>query len=821
MYAPLIAAIVLGTHGWAAPTDSPSQANPNKRVVCKTPALKWQDGMVTGNGLLGTLHHGVARDEIAVVNSHLFVTPNGAPFEIPDMSDQVAPMQALMLDGEIGLGYRGYHDELLIRRGLEVKRQNYYGMVQSQGFHSGYQIQTSLDGTGEVRDYRRSTEFQTGEIITRWTDDDGEWVRRSFASRAANVLVTEIVAPVNAPMSGSVALARVPKTPANVQIRFNASPNLISVSAKYNPVAGRQAGFEGVTRIALPDGGISVASGEIVSITNAPRVLLLTTLDRYRNEPQRWESGTLQKSIRQYPASYEDLLSPHVSIQREMFDRVEFNLHGDPNEREMDTSQLLAIEENDNDSVSLALVEKLFYTSRYLFMASSGSQYGPRLCGMFTGEWAAAWAGDYTCDANVNLAVLGGGIVNLPECMEGYFRVLERTKPQWQHAAERFWGCRGIVGPIRIDGEVAIPIHCGPYHAHFTATGLGPWLVYPMYEHYLITGDKEFLKQRVYPFLQEMALFYEDFLTHRDDDGKFIFVPSNSPENAWPGIQPRTSAAINSTMDIAAAKHCLTMLLDTRRILDIADDAESHKCRDMLDDMPPYLVNKDDALKEWSWPTIGENYSHRHSSHMYPVWPANEITPDNPETREFVPAVKKALLKRDHKVREAHDALQRAIAWIRLKDGEQFYRILKYLLENEYLYDSLTSSHNNGHDVYNYDAILCLQGLLTEMAVTTQPGVIEVLPAMPNAFRSGSIAGIKGRNQTTVEELKWNFDPASGHGTVELTINSSLDQRITVIHRNGIDSLTTTAKTTDSEFGTFAREVDLPANEPVQMTLRF
>ncbi|MFG0286899.1 MAG: glycoside hydrolase N-terminal domain-containing protein [Rhodopirellula sp. JB044] len=799
--------------------------HPNKRVVCSQPAVQWQDGMVTGNGLLGTLHYGEPRDEIAVVNSHLFLTPNGAPFEIPDMSDQVAPMRDLMLSGEIGMGYRGYHDELLRRRGLEVKRQNYYGMVNSQKFHSGYQIRTQIDGNGDVRGYQQMTRYQTGEVVTRWTDDAGQWTRRSFASRVENVLVTEVIAPEGAAMSGRVLLERVPKTPANVNVKFAAENSdgskLLKVAALYHPVAGRQAGYEGVTRVFLPEGGSANVDEHAFLVRDAPRVLLLTTLDRYRDESMRWEPGTLERMIEEVEPSYDALLAPHVAIQHEMFDRVDIDLGGNPSDRDLDTTELLALEEGDTESVNAALVEKLFYTSRYLFMASSGSQYAPRLCGMFTGEWDSAWSGDYTCDANVNLAVLGGGVVDLPECMEGYYQILERTKPQWRHAAERFWGCRGIVGPVRIDGEVAIPIHCGPYHAHFTATGLGPWLVYPMFEHYLITGDEAFLRDRVYPFLEEMAIFYEDFLTRRDANGKLVFVPSNSPENAWKGIQPRTSAAINSTMDIAAAKHCLNMLLQTRGILGMEEDDASRKWQAMLDDMPPYLVNDDGALKEWAWPTIGENYSHRHSSHMYAVWPANDINVDDPQTRDLVPAVKRALEKRDHQVRAAHDALQRSIAWIRVKEGESFYKILKYLLENGYLYDSLTTSHNNEHHVYNYDMILCMQGLLTEMLVTTQPDILEVLPATPRVFHHGSLSGIRGRNQTTIEFLQWQFDPQSGSGSVVMEVVSQIDQSLNVIHRKGIESITATSKVEESSLGDFARRVHFPAGETVRIEIRF
>lgn len=789
-------------------------------IHSNAPALRWEDAMVTGNGLIGAMHYGPADKQITVFNCHKFIVPNGAPFPVPDMGDMVEPMRDMMLSGKVQEGYQLYYDELLRRRGMEPSIKRYYGMVGTQPFHAGYLMVTQLEHNGEVRDYRRATNSQKGLVVTRWRDDRGWWSTTSFASRTDDVLVTYIKAPPGAVVRADLSVDKVPKTPDNLAFETIVDEEFINVRARYPEVKGKQGGFEGVTQIIAERGAAEVVD-QTVRIRGGDHLLLLTKLDRYRDDYRQWDARPLQAKLADLDLTFDELRRRHVAIHREMFDRVTFSLDAAGDFASETTEALLQQEEADKQNVNHALVEKLFSASRYLFMASSGEQYAPRLSGMFSGEWRSAWAGDYTCDANVNLAVMGGNIADLPQCMEGYFRVLERSLPQWREGAEKLYGCRGILGPVRIDGEVAFPLHAGPYHAHFTATGLGPWLVYPMYEHYLVTGDKAFLRDRLHPLLKELALFYEDFLKRTDNQGDYVFVPSNSPENSPMKEEPKTSATINSTMDIAAAKHALRMLLFAEEELGVAKAEQTRKYRAMLSKMPPYLLTDDGALKEWSWPTLAEHYGHRHSSHMYPVWPAYEVSLDNPETAELVPAIVKALEKRKTGLVQAHDALQKAAAWLRVKKPEEFYRILKHLLEQKYLYNSLATAHNKNHDIYNYDAILCLQGLLIEMCVYTDSGVnaidgkgvIELLPALPSAFRTGRITGVKGRNRTTIDYLKWDQDARE----IRCRISSDIDQTLVLIHRGGIKSLSAAASA--SPLGNHAREVTFAAGKPLELVV--
>ena len=794
-------------------------------------ADRYQDGMVTGNGLDGMLHHGPPADQRVVMCSHRFVVPNGAPLAVPDMVDRLAELRDRMLAGDIGPAYQDYHDELLRRRGLPVVHKPYYGMVSTQPLHAGLELVIQPTDAKESTNFGRWTDYRTGQITARWTDRRGVvWHRHSFASRADGRLYTLVRC--DRPDGCRVRLSLAPPDAAPDRLEFKASATamdhatVLDAALAYPPIQGHRGGYGAACRVSIAAGNLSSEQSEVV-IDDAAAVLIVTVLNRFDDADKvaSWldEERVKGNSDAGLPPTeaYARALDAHVAIVGPIYDRSELTL----TDRDLSVTNeaLLRRESSDRTSIDPELLQRLYDNSRYLFLISSGERYAPRLSGLFTGSWRSAWAGDYTCDANVNLAVLGGNIADLPECMAGYESILTRTLPQWREAAEKFYGCRGILGPIRIDGEYATPLHLGPYHAHFTATGLGPWLIYPLWERYQITGDRTFLREILYPLMVEQATFYEDFLTRTDQNDQLVFVPSNSPENADPAVKPRTTAAINSVMDIAACKQLLTNVLRAREELEVAPDEQSHRWRKLLERLPPYLVDDGGVLKEWAWPSYGENRRHRHLSHLYPVWPLYEIHPENPDTAELIPAVAAAIDARPKQIEQAHGGLNKAIGWLRLKRADGFREELKHFLENGYFYDGLCSSHNRGLKIYNYDLALCLQGLLIEMAVFSddtevvggQPvGTIELLPALPADLSSGRLTGVRTRCQTRIAELSWSVDETA---LIECVLTSRVRQSLVIRHRGGISSVSTEVQWRRVDDNTIV--IDVEAGERNQLRL--
>ncbi len=776
-----------------------------KQIYSHFPASQWEDAMVSGNGKSGVMVFGGHPKETIVFNNHQYIIPAKGRDPIPNMADMFEPMREKMLAGDIGGGWKLYWDEWEKRAGG--------GMFWTQKFHPGFQMNFNFNTGSYPVKYHRSTQFDTGVVSTEFTDGFGDWKRETFASRAGDIIVTRMKqSSKGRKVTFDLTLTECPNHPNNITSEALSEKGWITWRSKYPERNGEQGGYEGLTRVITKGGSQRTSKSGRLSVRNADEVLLITALDRYRADFNEWDKNGLKKKLKAITPDFDALLEAHVKINKPIFDRVSYTLNATEEERTRSTEELIAMENADTSGITPALLERLFYNSRYLFMASSGEEYAPRLSGLFIGKWGAAWAGDYTLDANANMAVFGGHIGNMQEMMRGYQAIIERTLPQWRAGAKQLFGMRGILGPVRIDGEVAVPHHFNAYHAHCTATGLGPWIIYPLWEQYEITGDTEFLKNTLYPIMKEQLNFYEDFLTKKDENGKVIFVPSCSPENAWAKIKPRTSASINSTMDISAARHLFKNIIQAEKDLGLTP---SPKAAELLSLLPPYLINKDGALQEWSWPGHGENYGHRHSSHVYTLWPGYDINYENPDTKHFVPAMERSLEKKNHSIVQAHDFIQRAIGWLRLKRGDEFYKILKYTLENNYLYSSLATSHNINHHIYNYDYILSMQGLLIETALFTRPHEIELLPAMPDEIKTGEFTNLKGRNRCTIHSIKWDLTAK----TVECSFTSDIDQTITIINRRGMKTIEPNAPLATSPHGNYAREVTATAGKRVDMTV--
>ena len=238
------------------------------------------------------------------------------------------------------------------------------------------------------------------------------------------------------------------------------------------------------------------------------------------------------------------------------------------------------------------------------------------------------------CDANLGLQLAGAVTADVPAAVTAVADLVRDRLADWRQNSRRIFGTRGIVAPAHSDGLSGLCTHFETGYPLQMWTAAADWLLVPLLDAAHAWGDETFFAQRVRPALRELAEFYEDFLTRVDEDGHVIFVPSYSPENQPGGWSP---AAVNATMDIAAARHALTAASAAAATAATAatDEhrADARRWRELADRLPPYRVNSDGALAEWAWPPAGsglpplpDNYEHRHVSHLYPVWPLHDIT---------------------------------------------------------------------------------------------------------------------------------------------------------------------------------------------------
>jgi hypothetical protein len=292
-----------------------------------------------------------------------------------------------------------------------------------------------------------------------------------------------------------------------------------------------------------------------------------------------------------------------------------------------------------------------------------------------------------------------------------------------------------------------------------------------------------------------------------------VFVPSFSMENA-PG-NTGVLLSVNATGDIMAGKHALQAAISAANALGVEQGSGQgvQRWTALLGKLPAYRINGDNALAEWSWPSLNDNYNHRHVHHLYGAWPLHEI---NPETRpELIAPALRALELRGDENLSAHGSLHRALAAARLKDGGKVYANLRKIIGNTMIFRSLMTSHNPNLQTYNADAAHAIPGVLAEALLYSRPGVLEILPALPAQLAKGSITGVRARGRIRVHSLAWDTSAR----TATLSVTSAIDQDVTLISRRGMTSVTTSAPVTTSPVGGYARVVSLTANQRTDITV--
>ncbi len=763
----------------------------------------WADAFLAGNGQMGIMVFGNPLNDTIIYNDRGFnlAASTNAPFRT---FAQVSTADLTTIKSNCVAGNFATADNLAVSSadwsdGGEGNR------------HPGYEMLVSIPPDGAISNYSRVCNFRTGEISVNWTDNRGNWTRTSFVSRQDNVTVQYLPAPSNQNITCSIQLTTDPgmNFPSGMTFASLASADFLNMRVNYPPDTS-DAGYEGVTRV-VPTGGSVTVNGSVMTISNATSVLLLTrTAKYYTNCEAQWNQELIQNQLEALPTNYNILLNGQLATHGVIFDRVKLNLNASSTDRALPNEMLLNMQANSSTPVT-ALWERVFDAGRYYFLSSSSSNTPPDLFGMWTGDCDASFGGFYNTDANLNVQVAGGNIGDMPEAMAGYFAINEDWQPGEETSASYLLGCRGMVGVGNTPGTNGLISALSTYYPYQYATGEEGWLLYPFWEHYLITGDTNFLQTQLYPLLLDMGHFYQDFLEYTDTNGNYILAGSVSPENQPSNLA--VSLLNNSTFDIAGAKFCLTALIQTCNILGLQQGAGGGVATwtAILDKLPPYLIgepnNPDGALCEWSWPGLDDNYDHRHSSQLITVWPLREITPETTPTLFNAAAI--TLAKKDAYNYEnaGHGWVHSALIAAGLKNAMAVnYKIL-YLLQKGFYYNTLASSHYNAHSVFCTDTCHAMPGIMMEMLVSSSPRILELLPALPQTLIQGSITDVKGRNQVTVQNLSWNMSS----NLVTCTLQSAIDQDITLIERSGIATISTSAAVSPSPLGQIARVLHLQA----------
>ena len=754
-----------------------------------TPSEQWRDALPAGNGTIGAMVYGNINHERVLFN-HNELWYGGKISKVPDMSAELPVVRKLMLEKKY-LEANDYYTNKMKEKGFDGKNAAY---------HPAFDMLITTDCTNMFEDYSRTLDFETGEIQVKWRDGDTSFSRRLFVSIPDNISVMSIKANKTKAVSGDVTLDIHDLKDAIGQRGKAFDPGFTyKTSLEDGYVVFRADGsdggeFGGVLRVIVKNGEAKELikkgknGGNFITFENADEVTLLVAI--FANEESSIAVPRLKKKLNSFSGDYEALFNRHKPIHSSRFNAMSINLNDTGKNNTPNEYLLLDAYQN---PASPELIQKLFDYGRYLLISSScAGGYPANLQGLWNGDYRPPWGSLYGINENLEMTYWQALPGNLNESMMAFYDYFDAHMDEFRYNAKQLWGCRGIYIPPFMSPESGIMRMTNPHVVNWTdAAG---WLASFYYDYYLFTGDKDFLKNRAVPFMKEVALFYEDFIV-KDDNGKNMFFPSQSPENQPPDktvIDPVTGrkkdikVQINSTITVAISKEVFSNLISASKILGIEKDGIK-RWEKILANMPDYQINKDGAMCEWLHPDFKDNYEHRHESHIYPLFPGHEITKES--SPKLFEACKVAIEKRltiGLKSQTGWSLAHMANVDSRLGDGEGALEALN-IITRCCLGQNFFTYHNDwrkmgvtmnfqwgGTSPFQMDANFGITSAVTEMLCSSESNMIRILPALPENWSKGEFNDINTRAGVKIS-VKWNMDKKKIETSLVANRNTSFD----------------------------------------------
>lgn len=783
------------------------------------PAAKWQDGLPCGNGTVGALAYGNVAFELILINHERLFLPCLRPAVKP-LHEHLPVLRRLLTAGRYAEAA-----DFWKRKALEVNPDKGGPLAYIDPYQPMFDIALNTGIRGDVSGYRCGLDFATGEATVTWREKTfgggaaADCRRRMFVSRADDAVVMSI-----STTDGQGVDCRVGLRPHDGDAGRNAPalPFRHAVEADdegwtfFRAAHENGQEFGGLARVTTVGGrvcseddlaaGPKAAMGNGIGVRGAREVLIVLKL--FVGEDADTARRRLRAEIERIEPDYDALFARHAPLHGGLFNRLTFSLG--KTEKAVRSNEELLMECHDGKPPD-ALMQRMFFYGRYLLIASSRpGGLPPNLQGIWNGSYNPCWSCAPHNDVNMEMNHWQALPGNLAETALPYFDYYESLLDDFRLNAKALFGCRGILAP---PGQSTHGLVVPGDQSTWTA-GAG-WLAQLFYDYWLFTGDRTFLEERAVPFMREVALFYEDFLVE-DAKGELAFMPSVSPENTPGNQDARAHITINSTMDIAVAREVLTNLCTACGVLCVeAENVE--KWRRMIARLPAYRMDEEGALKEWAPPDFRDNYFHRHMSHAYPLFPGREATGEaNPALVEAVRLAADKRLAHGFKQQTGWALVFLAGVYARAGAGDRALECLERLCRF-YVGVNLFTYHDgwigwSGGSIFQIDANLGFTAVILEMLVQSGQGLVKLLPALPEKWRSGRSAGVRCRGGIEVD-IEWDM----GARTVVATMVASANQEIDIKFPLAPRRVESSHRVQESTLGPMYRRLALPAARRVSL----